>query len=737
MRFYLENNVTHLHSAIVAAEQKPLDFYKGYDTGFGCIFQNLDITRKVTDSILVDAVLADEATAQKTELFLVKGPAGNGKTVVLKRLAWETGITYDKIALYTNKPSGLRQEALREIYTLTGKRIYLFVDRVSIVRDELQRLLKDNKTDGIPLTVVCAERENEWLVYCDFLVPFLTQDFTVEYLVPEEVVSLIGSLERHHALGLLADRSPEERINAFAVRADRQLLVALHETTLGAPFERIFLDEYEGIPETAQSLYLNICALHQFGTPVRAGLISRVSGISFARFGTEFLSPLREVVIVEGDDSNARDVFYRSRHQHVAELVFHQVLGSEEEKYALLSKLIAAMNIEYSSDNETFARVIRGRVVAKLFANVELGRLFYKTAMSAAKGEFFVYHQLAVFELRHPDGSLERAEEAASEAARLNPNARSVRHTQAEIARRQANNASNVLRKQAYRRVARKRLEGDGGRVSEYDLHTRARLALDELRDVTATAEPDSDKLLAVTKEAEAAFQRARTEFPDSSEILAAEAELLDLLDKAPKALAALEKAFRLNPRLDWLAIRLAKRYSRAGSDDKAIEVLEKCLRGDEGSKDAHLALANILRRTNGPQSKIIENLRKGFVAGDTNFEAQFLYARELFLAKNVNELKEIFARLNEKAPGRFRTTASEIAVAPGGKFADFNGSVVRKETGYGFMRLTDFGVNVFASRSDTARSNWEQLRAGDAVTCHIGFSRKGPCALNLTVRRL
>ena len=85
LRFYLETDVTHLHRAIVVAEQNPLDFYKGYDTGFGCIFQNLDITRKVTDSILVDAVLADDAVARRTEFFLVKGPAGNGKTVVLKR----------------------------------------------------------------------------------------------------------------------------------------------------------------------------------------------------------------------------------------------------------------------------------------------------------------------------------------------------------------------------------------------------------------------------------------------------------------------------------------------------------------------------------------------------------------------------------------------------------------------------------------------------------------------------
>jgi tetratricopeptide (TPR) repeat protein len=737
LRFYIENDVTHLHSAMVTSQQDPLEFYKGYDTGFGSILQNLDITRHITDSILVDAVLADEANCRATEVFLIKGPAGNGKTVTLKRVAWEAGVRYEKISLYTNKPSGLRIEPLKEIFALTGKRIYLFVDRVSLVRDELSDLLKNNRVEGIPLTIVCAERENEWLVYCESLVPFLTQEFTVDYLVRDEIVSLIASLERHHALGFLTNRSPADRISAFAVGADRQLLVALHEATLGRPFERIVLDEYDGIPDTAKSLYLDICALHQFGTPVRAGLISRVSGITFSQFGEKFLAPLREVVIVEKDESNVRDVYYRSRHQHVAQLVFHQVLESEEEKYALLSKLIMAMNIDYTADRETFGRVIRGREVAQLFANVELGRLLYEDAMSAAKDEAFVYHQLAVFELRHASGSLERAEQAASEAARLSPHARSIRHTQAEIARRQANTTPDALRKQAYRRVARKRLEGDSAQLSEYDLTTKARLALDELREVAAAAEPDSNRLLAVTKEAETSFQRARTKFPDSSQILAAEAELLDLLDKAPKALAALEKAFRLNQSLDWLAIRLARRYSRVGNDAKAIEVLEQCLRTGTQSKDVHLTLANILRQINGEQGRIIENLRKGFVPGDTNFEAQFLYGRELFLAKSTNDAKEVFARLDERAPGRFRTAASEIATLPNGRYADFNGSVSRKEEGYGFIRLIDFGIDVFASRVDTARSNWEQLRAGSHITCHIAFNRKGPRAINLTLRQI
>ena len=57
--------------------------------------------------------------------------------------------------------------------------------------------------------------------------------------------------------------TPDERVKAFKKRAERQLLVALHEATLGKPFEDIVFDEFERIePPTARNIYLNICALH-------------------------------------------------------------------------------------------------------------------------------------------------------------------------------------------------------------------------------------------------------------------------------------------------------------------------------------------------------------------------------------------------------------------------------------------------------------------------------------------
>lgn len=73
LKLYLENDVTHVYGSMPVEYQEPIPFYRGYDNGWGCISQNLDVRRAVCDSMLVDAVLSDEGTRQDSELFVLKG----------------------------------------------------------------------------------------------------------------------------------------------------------------------------------------------------------------------------------------------------------------------------------------------------------------------------------------------------------------------------------------------------------------------------------------------------------------------------------------------------------------------------------------------------------------------------------------------------------------------------------------------------------------------------------------
>ena len=202
------------------------------------------------------------------------------------------------VVLFLKEGGSIRADVLEEIYRLTGRRIFLLIDscRANSVPELVEAIERCRRID-VPLTVLVTERDNEWNTRCQALDRYLASEFPVRYLSEKEIRDLLEKLEKHDALGELRFRPLSERIEAFLSSAERQLLVALHDLTLGEPFERIVRDEYQRIvPEEAKVLYLDICTLNRLGVRVRAGLISRISGIGFKEFRERFFSPLEHIV---------------------------------------------------------------------------------------------------------------------------------------------------------------------------------------------------------------------------------------------------------------------------------------------------------------------------------------------------------------------------------------------------------------------------------------------------------
>ena len=313
----------------------------------------------------------------------------------------------------------------------------------------------------------------------------------------------------------------------------------------------------------------------------------------------------------------------------------------------------------------------------------------------------------------------------------MNNNSHSIRHTQGEIARRLANQSEDPLQRRSLRRVAR---EKTGGHSGEYDLNTRARLAFDEFRELAEAFEWPDDKpppaLIEAAKEAETTIQRAIQLFPESSELLATEATLRDYLDQTGRAQRALERAFALNPRQDWLAVRLAERYQSNHDTAAAKRILEACLQDNPSSKIAHMGLGRLLIVT-GEESLGLEHLKRSFTEGDNHYEAQFWYARQLYLTGHVPDAERLFASINERAPGRFRTKSGAI-IESNGLPTLFEGYVQRKEEGYAFIMLPQFPDAIFASRAESDPSDWEVLKNNVRIRCHFGFTRRGIRATNV-----
>src|SRR5690606_39224771 len=109
---------------------------------------------------------------------------------------------------------------LAEVHRLTGRRIFLVWDHAADHVGELARLMSYARQRRLPITVVTAERLNEWNMSCDRLEQYLADKFELRYLSETEITVLLSLLEVHRSLGPnLRNKTPDQRVEQFKMRA--------------------------------------------------------------------------------------------------------------------------------------------------------------------------------------------------------------------------------------------------------------------------------------------------------------------------------------------------------------------------------------------------------------------------------------------------------------------------------------------------------------------------------------
>jgi len=540
-RQFLDVDVDYVKAISATEVLDPKDFYKGISPGWGAVEQNLDCPRSLGDTILADNFLVTEAEHQNsTELLLIKGHAGAGKTILLQRLAWDATHDYGCLCLYLQPHGVVSTTALQELIELCGERIYLFVDNAADRVQELLALVKNIGPEGKHLTVVTAERTNEWNVTGGAVTPYVTQEYELRYLSHQEMGRLLGLLEKHNALYTLEHSDQKTRYAAFAERAGRQLLVALHEATLGKRFEDIIEDEYRGItPEDARRIYLSICVLNRLNVPVRAGLIARIHGIRFEDFEERLFKPLEHVVLTKHDPI-IRDHVYRARHSHIAQIVFERSLRNQEERYDVYIRCLRNFNVDYASDRTAFSHMTRGRTLLELFPNHELVRNIYQIAKEHVTDDPHLLHQMALYEMHRPNGDLQESSRLFTEAQGLAPYDSAIKHSSAELRLKLAESARTFLEKDMFLEEAKGICKSliAGSPATSYGHHTLVKIGLIKLRDSTKEersdiSDADIEKLV---KEIEEILSYAHQRFPGDPYLLEAESQLATILTDSKRA---------------------------------------------------------------------------------------------------------------------------------------------------------------------------------------------------------
>lgn len=728
---FMTNDVMYVYRGLPPETPNPVAFFRGASYGWGSIAASHDAKRTLTDTVLAEVILVDEVKRPRpTDFHLIRGYAGSGKTVLLKRIAYEAGTTFDKVVLYLRSDVRLLVAPIAELCNLLGERLFIFVDGVSRRSSELEAFLHAARGSKLPITVVGTERSNEWNVDGQGLSPLLDGTHELRSLSLTEIDALIEKLDEFKCLGDLESKSNEHRRDAFLSYADRQLLVALYEITSGAEFPDIVFDEYKNIvSDRARRIYLFVCALNRMNVPVRAGLIYRLTGVSFKDFRRDFFGPLESIVLTE-EYKPALDMAYRARHPWVAQIVFERALPDEGDRFDLYMSILKEIDVGYTPDRSAFRESIRARNLKELFSDPLLVEEIYRAADQASPGDGYLFQQHAIYEMRRINANLGRANELISYARRLLPYDRSITHTMSELEIARASAARSEVERKMHLEQARQhasRLTGANA-DSGHGHVTLVKLAMEHLRELLEKPAIDEADVTAAAKQIEQALSDGLQQFRNDEYLLAAEAEFSRLLNDQERAKKALAKAVAKNPASTFIAKALSRVLESERDFVGARKTLDDALRVLPGDKWLNAALARLIERHFPEEGRDAESCwRRSFTEGDTNYTSQFWFARRLYVNGKVEEAMDKFARLKLARLSYETKVAIAGRIREKGAVKSFDGILTRLESDHAWV--TPYGQQraIYLHSTQVDREVWQNYRQGDALKFGIGFNYMGP----------
>ena len=551
-------------------------FLRGAPPNWAAIRERVDAERDIADNFLEDILIdpseePPSGNRRATIFALLSGYAGSGKTTLAKRLAWQLAHSWGRPVLWAREPARLHLDLIENAVTQAKQRVYVFIDDASEAGLSVVELLSRSKRRGLPVTYVVADRLNEWTAATQAspVVPEIEHEMS--RLSNREVSSLLDRLEQTQELGVLASLPREQQHKRFVERAGRHLLVLLREVTEGRAFDDIIESELTGIPRlSARRAYITVCTLFQFDVPIRAGVLSRTTGVAFPDFAELILRPASRIII-DHQRSTREEPTYTARHSVIARVVFRRALRSSSERAEEITRLLRHLDYGYREDRRAFGRLISARWLKQVGVDVEDQAAIYSLARELRPGDASVIQQEG---LSHRNQNPDRAAQLLREAHDLAPRDESIQHSQAMLLLDQARNEDDVRRQSRLFAVSEERLRG----------------------------------LIRSNRDNSAAHVGLATLYLRRSQVVDGVEQKLELLAEAERTI---DQAFRRGNPTPQVFEMSAKISEEAGHIGAAMDDFERAAAGAADQPAFWLTFSRFAERHNGPAAAV-EVLNRG-----------------------------------------------------------------------------------------------------------------------------
>ena len=699
-------------------------FYKGNEAQWADIAAGHDSRRELAEEFILTLVGDVEATRLRTAVLF--GEAGSGKSTLLKRISVDLLNDWGLPVVSVRNQRSLDYAVLRPLVRRLGTRLYVAVDNIADRVRELETFMSAARSDRADITILGCARLNEWSYKNQNHGITFDISFDLPYLTTPEIDALLEKLEIAGQLGILAQQTHSERRQAFIQRADRQLLVALREATEGKRFDQIIQDEYSAIPEeSAQQAYLLICCVYQSKVTMRAGVLRRLTGVSFEDFYERILAPAAKIIIEDKEDD---EVVYRARHPIVAQIVADYRLPGAVERLSIYRRILESLDLGIAEDRLAYQRLSRSRELVDSLMSYNLKAGFYKACRDANPSDAIAAQHWAIAAM--DDRRFDNAQQQLNAARELDPRDRSIQHSWGMLALRQYEHRPGTSWEPIYFANAEERFLDLIRRHPREPVSYGSLAALYRTR---ARREPDGAGQVNWYSRALGVLEDGEQLAHEPSTMTAEKGRVYDELGRLEDADIAFQKALADNPANGSARYAYGRFLLRRQRTREVITTLQEGL--DIDSDDAKLRhLKGIaLACVEAPRDAVVVELRAAAGANLRNWQAGFDLAAYLYTKGEEIQAQELFSSLKElelddreKRRPRSLPPFCDRAALKG------RGRITTLMDTYGFINRADHPLDVYLNRYFVDTLVDPELNYGSQVDFEIRLSLHGPLATSV-----
>lgn len=343
-------------------------FYKGFKPTWTDILDGVpaEIEQLRTFSEKLNAAKDREKT-----LFALIGPAGSGKSTILKMAALKLSEEGHRIYFAIPNIENLTK-LIHELDISNKKPYFIFFERIDPIRNDIVDALKHTRR----AIFVSAESQNIWhnRAESSFDKSKTTAHEIVE-ISEDDVTPILEKIRLFGPWTRLANMSATSRKKEIFEKSKRQLLIGLMEATTGVGFEQIIQRDYEAIASDSDKfLFVLTC----IATLHRATLSQSMASRALSNAGIDespllVSSRLRGIIDTTGDRLSARHPLYARKiiESVVDRELISQVIKSLLDCFVVYSHPVVK-NLD-KNDSNLFKSIINHKFLADVLRGSEDG----------------------------------------------------------------------------------------------------------------------------------------------------------------------------------------------------------------------------------------------------------------------------------------------------------------------------------------------------------------------------